>query len=280
MDQFRNLFQPIQIGRLELKNRIVMLAMTTKYRELDETVSDRLINFFAERAKGGVGLIIVPFSPIRAGSPVEPGLYDDRFIPGVTRLTKKIHALGAKIAAQLITSYHLILRAGIPEVVGPSPIPNQMMRCIPRSLTIEEINGIIEEYAKSTRKTYESNFDAVEILVNKNYLLNRFLSPLSNKREDQFGGSLENRMRIILEIIRSVRKAVGEDFPISVRLNVEEQMEDRHNIKDSKKVAQILERAGIHAINMYTGWHESPVPTVQPSLPKKTFVHFTEKIKN
>ena len=100
MEPFRNLFQPIQIGKLELKNRIVMLAMTTGYGELNETVSDRLVTFFAERAKGGAGLMIVPFGP-RAGSPVEPGLYDDRFIPGATRLTERIHAFGAKIAGGL-----------------------------------------------------------------------------------------------------------------------------------------------------------------------------------
>jgi len=279
MEQFKNLFQPIQIGKLELKNRIVMLAMTTGYGELNETVSDRLITFFAERAKGGAGLIIVPFSPVRAGSPVEPGLYDNGFIPGATRLTERVHAFGAKIAAQLIISYHVILNSGIPEVVGPSPVGNQMMRCTPRPLTIDEIHGITEEYAKSARRAREAGFDAVEILVGAGYLLNRFLSPISNKRQDQYGGSLENRMRIILDIIGSVRKAVGEGFPISVRLNLEEQMEGGHTVEDSKGVVQILEKAGIQVINMYTGWHESSVPTVQPSLPKGAFVHLAEKIK-
>lgn len=187
MEQFRNLFQPIQIGQLELKNRIVMLAMTTGYGESDETVSDRLISFFAERARGGAGLIIVPFSPVRAGSPVEPGIYDDRFIPGATRLTERIHSFGAKIACQLITSYHVILGSSFPEVVGPSPVGNQMMRCTPRPLTIDEIQGIIEEYAKSTRRAREAGFDAVEILVGAGYLLNRFLSPVSDKRQDQPG---------------------------------------------------------------------------------------------
>jgi len=280
MEPFRNLFQPIRIGKLELKNRIVMLAMTTGYGELNETVSDRLVTFFAERARGGAGLMIVPFSPVRAGSPVEPGLYDDRFIPGATRLTERIHALGAKIAGQLITSYHVILGSGIPEVVGPSPVGNQMMRCTPRPLTIDEIHGIIEEYAKSARRAREAGFDMVEILAGAGYLLNRFLSPVSNKRQDQYGGSLENRMRILLEIIGSVRKSVGEGFPISVRLNVDEQMEGGHTIEDSKGVAQTLEKAGIQVINMYTGWHESPVPTVQPSLPKGAFVHLAEKIKS
>jgi len=280
MEPFRNLFQPIQIGKLELKNRIVMLAMTTGYGELNETVSDRLVTFFAERAKGGAGLIIVPFSPIRAGSPLEPGLYDDRFIAGALRLTERMHACGAKIAAQLITSYHVIFDSGAAEVVGPSPVWNQIMRCTPRPLTIDEIHYIVEEYGKAGWRAREAGFDAVEILVGGGYLLNRFLSPISNKREDPYGGSLGNRMRIILEVIGSVRKTVGEGFPISARLNVEEQMEGGHTIEDSKRVAQILEKADIQVINMYTGWHESPVPTVQPSLPKGAFVHLAEKIKS
>jgi 2,4-dienoyl-CoA reductase-like NADH-dependent reductase (Old Yellow Enzyme family)/thioredoxin reductase len=225
-------------------------------------------------------LIIVPFSPVRAGSPVEPGLYEDRFIPGAKRLAERIHEFGAKIAGQLITSYHVILGSGTPEVVGPSPVGNQMMRCTPRPLALDEIHGIIEEYAKSARRAQEGGFDAVEILVGAGYLLNRFLSPISNKRQDQYGGSLENRMRIILEIIASIREKVGEGFPISVRLNVEEHMEGGHTIEDSKEIAQILEKAGIQMINMYTGWHESPVPTVQPSLPKGAFAHLAEKIKS
>lgn len=277
--QLRNLFKPLRIGKVELKNRIVMLSLTTGYGELNGTVGDRLITFFAERAKGGAGLIIVPFSPIRAGSPLEPGLYDDRFIAGALRLTERMHACGAKIAAQLITSYHVIFDSGAAEVVGPSPVWNQIMRCTPRPLTIDEIRYIVEEYGKAGWRAREAGFDAVEILVGGGYLLNRFLSPISNKREDPYGGSLGNRMRIILEVIGSIRKAVGKDFPISVRLNVEEQMEGGHTIENSKEVVQILEQAGIQMINVYTGWHESPVPTVQASLPKGAFVHLAEKIK-
>ncbi len=279
MQQFKHLFTPIEIGTLKVKNRIVMLPLTSGYGELDETIGDRLISFFAARAEGGVGLIIAPFSPVHAGSPLEPGLYDDRFIPGVRKLTDAVHARGAKIAAQLIISYHVTLKDGIAEVVGPSAVLNQMTRTTARPLTVPEIQYLVREYGQAARRAREGGCDAVEVLVGGGYLLNRFLSPITNKREDEYGGSLENRMRIILEVIASMRKEVGKDFPIGCRLNVAEQMEGGHTIEDSKEVVRILEKAGIQMINVYTGWHESPVPTVQAVLPKGAFLHLAEKIK-
>ena len=141
MAQLRNLFNPIKIGEMELKNRLVMLPVTTGYGEDDGAVGDRFVDYFTERAKGGVGLIIVPFTPTYVGCPIQPGLYDDRFLPGARRLTDAVHAYGSKIAPQLITQYHLICEeGGSPEVVGPSPVPNRIMRCTPRVLAVEEIH--------------------------------------------------------------------------------------------------------------------------------------------
>jgi 2,4-dienoyl-CoA reductase-like NADH-dependent reductase (Old Yellow Enzyme family)/thioredoxin reductase len=276
---FNHLFTPLKIGNMELRNRIVMLPMTTGYCEADETVGDRFIDFFAERAKGGAGLIIIPFSPVAAGSPVEPGMFDDRFLPGVKRLTAAIRAYGAKSACQLITSYHVIFRDNLPEVVGPSAVLNQILRAVPRVMTTDEIRFIVAEYGQAARRVREGGFDAVEILVGGGYLLNRFLSPVGNQRDDEYGGSLENRMRIILEIIASMQQAVGDDFPIGIRLNVEEQMPGGHTVEDSKIVARALEKAGVRLINCYTGWHESPIPTVAPSLPKGAFAHLAEAIR-
>jgi 2,4-dienoyl-CoA reductase-like NADH-dependent reductase (Old Yellow Enzyme family)/thioredoxin reductase len=264
---------------MELRNRIVLLPMTTGYCEADETVGDRFIDFFAERAKGGAGLIIIPFSPVAAGSPVEPGMFDDRFLPGVKRLTEAIRSHGAKSACQLITSYHVILHGNTAEVVGPSEVLNQILRVTPRAMTIDEIRFIVAQYGHAARRAREGGFDMVEILVGGGYLLNRFLSPISNKRTDEYGGSLENRMRIVLEILASMKRAAGDDFPIGVRLNVDEQMPGGHTVEDSKIVAQALEKAGVSLINCYTGWHESPMPTVAPSLPKGAFAHLAAAIR-
>jgi 2,4-dienoyl-CoA reductase-like NADH-dependent reductase (Old Yellow Enzyme family)/thioredoxin reductase len=279
MVQFENLFKPIKLGEVELKNRIVMLALTTGYVEADNTVGDRLISFFSERAKGGVGLIIVPCTPIDAASPMQPGLYHDRFIPGARRLTNEVHACGARIAAQLIAQYHWVINEGPPQVVGPSPILNQMIRCVPKALTIKEIHHLIEEYGRAGQRAREAGFDAVEVIVAGGYLLNRFLSPITNKRQDKYGGTVQNRMRIILEVIESIRKWAGRDYPIMCRINVEEGMEGGHTIEDSKEVVCALETAGIQALNVYVGWHESPVPTVQQSVPRGAFVHLAEKVK-
>ncbi len=279
MKPFKHLFTPAGIGRLELKNRIVMLPMTTGFSEPDETVGGRFIDFFEARAKGGAALILIPFSPVHAGSPVEPGMHDDRFIAPARKLTERVHSGGAKVGAQLITSYHVVLGRGVPEVVGPSPVMNQMMRCIPRELTVDEIRFIAAEYGRAARRVREAGFDLVEVLVGGGYLLNRFLSPITNKRTDDYGGSLENRMRFSLEVIESMRKNAGEDFPIGVRINLDEQMEGGHTIEDSRDVLIRLERAGVQVINAYTGWHESPIPTVQSFLPKGAFVHLAEKAK-
>jgi 2,4-dienoyl-CoA reductase-like NADH-dependent reductase (Old Yellow Enzyme family)/thioredoxin reductase len=280
MVQLENLFTPIKVGKEELRNRIVMLPLTTGYNERDNTVGDRIINFYAERAKGGVGLIIVPFTAVDIASPAQPGLFHDRFIPSAHRLTDAVHAHRAKMAAQLLTQYHWVMaEGGSPEVVGPSPIPNQMMRCTPRALTIGEIHRLVEEHAKAACRAREAGFDAVELPIVGGYLLNRFLSPHSNRRDDEYGGSLENRMRLPLEIIEAIKRTAGEDYVIVCRLNVEEFMEGGHTIEDSKRVAAVLEASGVNAINVYVGWHECPVPTVQMSVPRGAFVHLADDIK-
>jgi len=154
-----------------------------------------------------------------------------------------------------------------------------MMRCTPKALTIEEIHRLVEEHAKAAWRAREAGFDAVELPIVGGYLLNRFLSPHSNKREDEYGGSLENRMRLPLEIIEAIKQSAGEDYAIICRLNVEEFMEGGHSIEDSKKVAAVLEASGVNAINVYVGWHECPVPTVQMLVPRGAFVYLAEDIK-
>ncbi len=164
--------------------------MTTgrDYAEADETVGDRFIQFYAERAKGGTGLIIIPFTPVPIGAAVEPGLYDDRFILGIRKLTRRPPFPGAKSACQLIITYFMIFKGQSPEVVAPSAVMNQLLRLVPRELTKEEIALIVKAYAESAQRARAGGFDAIEILVGAGYLLNRFLSPISNQREDEYAG--------------------------------------------------------------------------------------------
>jgi 2,4-dienoyl-CoA reductase (NADPH2) len=280
MAQFKNLFRPIKIGEVELKNRIVMLAVTTGYVEAGNMVSDRLITFFSERAKGGAGFIIVPFTPVDIASPMEPGLYHDRFLPGARSLVDAVHAHGAKIAAQLLAQYHWVISEGCPaELVAPSPVLNRVVGATPRVLSVEEIHQLVEEYGEAGRRARKAGFDAIELPLGGGYLLSRFLSSCTNKRSDEYGGSLQNRMRLPLEVIENIRKKVGEDYTIICRLSVEEFMEGGHTIEDSRKVASTLESAGIHALNVQAGWHECPVPLVQMSVPRGAFVYLAEEIK-
>ncbi|NPU84469.1 MAG: FAD-dependent oxidoreductase [Syntrophaceae bacterium] len=276
---FQHLFTPGRIGILEIRNRIVMLPMTMGYSEPDGSVGDRFIAYFAERAKGGAGMIIIPFTPMYAGSHMAPGIFDDRYLPGIQRFTKAIQAHGAKVACQLITSYHMVFKDDVPELVGPSPVMNQMMRGVPRALTVDEIHRLVEDYGRAAGRARKGGFDALEFIVGAGYLLNRFLSPITNHREDEYGGSLENRMRIVLEIIASIRREVGDDFPLGVRLNIEEQMPGGHTVEESKLVARALERAGVNFINTYTGWHESRVPTVASFVPKGAFAPLSAQIR-
>jgi len=280
MTQFTHLFKPIKVGNVELKNRMVMLAIGTGYPEPDGMVGDRFINFCVERARGGVGLIITPFAPFDMAIPVIPGLYDDRFIPGARRLTDAVHAYGTKIAPQFLGQYFWVNKEnGSFEFIAPSAVFNKMIGTTPKALTLEEIHLLVDEYGEAGRRTREAGFDAIELPMGIGYLLNRFISPCTNKRTDEYGGSLENRMRFPLEIIDRIHKRAGEDYPIICRVSAEEYMEGGHTLEDSKKVVSILESAGVQAIDVEAGWHECPVPLVVMSVPRGAFVYLAEEIK-
>ena len=280
MPQFTNLFDPINVGNVQLKNRMVMLAIGTGYPEPDGTVGDCFINFCVERARGGVGLIITPFAPFDMAIPVIPGLYDDRFIPGARRLTDAVHAYGTKIAPQFLGQYFWVNKEnGSFEFIAPSAVFNKMIGTTPKALTVEEIHRLVDEYGEAGRRAREAGFDAIELPLGIGYLLNRFISPCTNKRTDEYGGSLENRMKLSLEIIDRIHRRAGEDYPIICRVSAEEFMEGGHTLEDSKKVVSILEAAGVQAIDVEAGWHECPVPLVAMSVPRGAFVYLAEEIK-
>ena len=280
MTQFIHLFEPIKVGNVELKNRMVMLAIGTGYPEPDGTVGDCFITFCIERARGGVGLIITPFAPFDMAIPVIPGLYDDRFIPGARRLTDAVHAYGTKIAPQFLGQYFWVNKeSGSFEFIAPSAVFNKMIGTTPKALTVEEIHRLVDEYGEAGRRAREAGFDAIELPLGIGYLLNRFISPCTNKRTDEYGGSLENRMKLSLEIIDRIHRQAGEDYPIICRVSAEEYMEGGHTLEDSKKVVSILEAAGVKAIDVEAGWHECPVPLVAMSVPRGAFVYLAEEIK-
>lgn len=281
MAELKNLFQPIKLGEMELENRIVFLAVHTGHGAND-MVTERLKNFYAERARGGAGLLITGITmPSSLGRPMPGimGIYHDRFIPGLRQLVDLVHAEGTKIAAQLGLQYYWARGEGAPtEEVAPSEVSTRH-NSAPRALSVAEIHQIIEEFSEGVRRARDAGFDAVEFHCGIGYLINRFLSPCSNKRTDEYGGTLENRMRFLLEIIESSKRKAGSDYPLICRISGEEFMEGGHTLEDSKKLAPILERAGVHSLSMQAGWHECPRPLVHMAVPRGAFVYIAEAIK-
>jgi 2,4-dienoyl-CoA reductase-like NADH-dependent reductase (Old Yellow Enzyme family)/thioredoxin reductase len=281
MTELKHLFQPIQIGTLEIKNRIVLLAADTGYGDND-MVTERQKEYYAARARGGAGLLITGLVlPSSMGKPVlgRMGIYHDRFIPGLRQLVDAVHSEGAKIAIQLSLQYFWARGEGAPvEEVGPSAISTRR-NSQPRELNIEEIQQIIDEYSEGTRRAREAGFDAVEFHCGIGYLISRFISPCSNKRSDEYGGSLENRMRFILEIIASSKRKAGSDYPLICRVSADEFMEGGHTLEDTRKLVPMLEPAGVHCLNIGAGWHECRTPLVHMSVPRGAFVYLAEESK-
>jgi 2,4-dienoyl-CoA reductase-like NADH-dependent reductase (Old Yellow Enzyme family)/thioredoxin reductase len=266
MVKLKRLFEPINIGKMELKNRIVMPALNTKLGTEWGAMSDRMIDYYAERAKGGVALIIIENTCIdwpagKAGT--NPIRADEwKFIQGLHDLAEAVHAYGAKIATQL----HHAGRQGSSltsaegwQLVAPSAIPCLPTGAeMPRELTLEEIEAMIGKYVFAATITKAAGFDAIEVHGAHGYLISQFMSPYTNKREDEYGRDFEGRMRFPLRIIEGIRIATGPDFPIIFRLSADEFVEGGLTLEDNKLIAQRLEAAGVDAINVSAGIYESP----------------------
>jgi len=281
--EFPYLFSPIKINTMALKNRIVMTAMHLGYTPEGE-VTDRLIDFYALRAKGGVGLIIVGGCPIDelGGMASMICINDDRFIPGLKLLTDAVKKNDAKIAAQLYQAGRYTHSAAIG---GRKPFSSSAVRSkftgeTPRALELDEIPGVQDKFAEAAVRAQEAGFDAVEILGSAGYLISQFLSPITNLREDKYGGSVENRMRFGLEVIEKVRKAVGPNFPILMRLAGNDFMEGGNTNKESRRFASEAEKAGIDLFNVTGGWHETRIPQLTMNVPRQAYVYLAQGIKS
>ena len=281
--EFPYLFSPIKINTMELKNRIVMTAMHLGYTP-EGDVTDRLIDFYARRAKGGVGLIIVGGCPIDefGGMAGMISIHDDQYIPGLRQLTEAVKNNGAKIAAQLYQAGRYTHSASIG---GRKPFSSSAVRSkftgeTPRALELEEIPGVQDKFAEAAVRAKASGFDAVEILGSAGYLISQFLSPITNLREDKYGGSLENRMRFGLEVVEKVRTAIGPDFPVLMRLAGNDFMEGGNTNKESRLFAAETEKMGVDLFNVTGGWHETRIPQLTMCVPRQAYVYLAQGIKS
>ena len=276
------LLTPIDVGTIRLKNRIVMPAMHLLYTPEGE-VTDQLVAFYAERARGGAGLIIVGGCTIDeySGGSNMIGLDHDRFMPGLKRLAKEVHSSGALIGAQLYHAGRYAHSALIGrQAIAPSAITSRFTREEPREMTKEDIKKVIDNYAKAAARAKEAGFDVVEILGSAGYIISQFLSPITNKRTDEYGGNLENRMRFGLEVADAVRKAVGKDFTVFIRIAGNDFMPGGNTNKEARIFAAALAGHGIDAFNVTGGWHETRVPQIPMEVPRAGFAYLARGIKD
>jgi 2,4-dienoyl-CoA reductase-like NADH-dependent reductase (Old Yellow Enzyme family)/thioredoxin reductase len=256
------LFSPIRIKKMEIPNRIVMPPMGTNLGNPDGTVSEANLAYMKRRARGGAGLIITEISAIHPSGmaiPSELGSYDDRFIPGLKKLADVIHAHGSKAVLQLHHTGReslFLLKAG--KAIAPSPIRSLVFGLTPREMTREEIQELIAAFGAAAFRAKQAGFDAVEVHGAHGYLLTQFLSALSNQRTDEYGGDLSKRSRFIREVLQAVRRGVGEDFPISLRLSAEEFIKGGYTVEDLKPLLPEWVKAGADIIHASLGTHGSP----------------------
>lgn len=281
--EYPYLFSPININSVELKNRVVLTAMHLGYTP-DGAVTDRLTDFYRVRARGGVGLIIVGGCRIDeyAGAGSMLCIDEDRFIPGLRTLVDAVKAEGSMIAAQLYQAgrYAHSSMIGGKKPISASAIRSRLTGESPRALELDEIPAQLDKFAEAARRAKDSGFDAVEILGSAGYLISQFLSPVTNRRDDKYGGSLENRMRFGLEVTEKVRQAVGPAYPIIMRLAGNEFMEGGNTNEEAKAFASELEKVGVDLFNVTGGWHETRVPQLTMFVPRKSFVYLAQGIKS
>ncbi|MCA0173776.1 FAD-dependent oxidoreductase [Bacillus sp. RAR_GA_16] len=281
--KWEKLFEPIQLRRLTLPNRVMMGSMHLGMEGSKEH-EDALISFYTERSgDNGPGLIVtggISVSPEGDGGHHFLGFYREDDLRVMRRLTESVHAANGRIAAQLFHAgrYAYSQMNGVPSV-APSPIQSPIHREVPEELTEMDILNLLESYAEAGRKAKAVGFDAVEIMGSEGYLINQFLSPRTNKRSDKWGGNFENRTRFATEVLKSVRAAVGDDYPIIFRMSGLDLVPDSSTPEETIQLAKKLEEHEADILNIGIGWHESTVPTISMMVPRAGFIEPALKIK-
>ena len=278
------LFEPITIGKMELKNRIIMAPMGTGYGG-DGYVTERVTDYLAARAKGGASLITVEVAYVhrlgKAGLGGELAIVDDKYIPGLNILSDAIHEAGAKVVLQLNHAGRYAREKNLgAQPVAPSAIASNYTGETPRELSTEEVEEIVEAFGEGARRARDAGFDGVELMGSTGYLISQFCSPITNKRTDKYGGDgPAERATFVKEIIERIRDKVGYDLGLCVKMSVDEYLPGGSTIEDSKVMAKIFAEAGADRLHAWAGWHESPKPMLPMSVPRAAFVHLAQALK-
>ena len=275
---YPNLLKPLDLGFTQIKNRVLMGSMHTGLEDKAKD-TDKLAAYFAERARGQVGLIVTGgFSPNMEGwlYPFASKLTSKREVKRHKEVTKAVHDEGGKIALQLLHagrySYH-------PLSVSSSPVKAPISKFRPRELSESGIQRQIDAYARATELAREAGYDGVEIMGSEGYFINQFTCKRVNHRDDRWGGSIENRIRLPVEVVKRSRQAVGDDFIIVYRLSALDLVEGGNTYEEVEIQGRAVVDAGVSIINTGIGWHEARIPTIVTSVPRAAFAFVAEKLK-
>ncbi len=277
MSAYPHLLQPLDLGFTTLKNRVLMGSMHTGLEE-QKNGFERLAAFYAERARGGVGLIVTGgISPDYFGTvmPKAARMTNSSHVKSHNKITKAVHEAGGKICMQLL---HAGRYAYQPWSVAPSAIKSPITPFKPFALPTWGVKSTINNYIKASVLAKEAGYDGVEVMGSEGYLINEFIAAKTNKRTDKWGGSFENRIQFPLSIVRGIREKVGTDFIIIYRLSMLDLVEDGSTWDEVEYLAKEIEKAGATIINTGIGWHEARVPTIATMVPRGGFAWVTKRL--
>ena len=278
MTKYKHIFEPLDLGFTTLKNRILMGSMHTGLEE-EKNGIEKIAAYYAERAKGGVGLIVTGgISPNIQGwtGPFSARMSSEKHAKHHKVITDAVHKEGGKICMQILHAgrygYH-------PFAVAPSAIKSPISPFKPFKLKKSGINRTIRDFVTSAKLSKQAGYDGVEIMGSEGYLINQFIVERTNKRTDNYGGSYENRMRLPIELVKQTREAVGKDFIIIYRLSMLDLVENGSSWQEVVALGKEIEKAGATIINTGIGWHEARIPTIATSVPRAAFTWVTKKMK-
>lgn len=284
MNNFQHLFEPIQIGKTTVKNRIFMPPLSTNLADKGY-VTDALVEHYSNRARGGVGLIVTEVTTVEPTYTYLPGdmsIYDDSYIPGWKKLVDAVHKYDTKILSQLFhPAYMAFPVPGTPQLIAPSNVGPYYAKSAPRAVTVEELHVLVRQFGEAALRFKKAGGDGVEIqCAHAHGLLGGFLTPLYNKRTDEYGGDINGRLRLTLEVIREVRKQCGDDFIIDVRISGDEYSEGGLTLNDMIYVSKQLEKEGVDFLHVSGGntikrGSSMPAPGTSPA----PHAHASEEIR-
>lgn len=278
MSRYPHLLEPLDLGFTTLKNRVIMGSMHVGLEEVPHGHA-RMAAFYAERARGGVGLIVTGgIAPNEAGLTVQGASKLTTLAEAEPHkiITQAVHEAGGKIALQILHTGRYSKQA---QPVAPSAVAAPINPVLPHALTAAEIEQTIADFVQCAQLAQYAGYDGVEIMGSEGYLINQFIAQRTNQRDDEWGGSYENRIRLAVEIVRRTREAVGEHFIIIYRLSMLDLVEGGSSLAEVKQLARKIEKAGVSLINTGIGWHEARIPTIATKVPRAAFTWVTQKLK-